>query len=156
MVENLGPGTPAHQTMAAGVINYLKAKAGIVNESGNFSQAGYNKALAGVQPKLLDIVGPEAKHQLEALGNVARYTQAQPRGSFVNNSNTLVGGMAELAKRGLEGTVNRVAGLGSGMLPVGTMIRESAQRRAAAKETMKSLQTGAGLSLKEISGAGRK
>ena len=31
--------------MAAGTVNWLKDKAGIVDETGNFSQAGYNKAL---------------------------------------------------------------------------------------------------------------
>jgi len=45
MVENLGRDSPAHQHMAAGTVNWLKDKAGIVDETGNFSQAGYNKAL---------------------------------------------------------------------------------------------------------------
>ncbi len=148
MVEHLGPGSVAHQTMSAGVINYLKARAGIVNEAGNFSQSGYNKALQELKPKLLTIVGPEAAKQIETLGNVARYTQAQPRGSFVNNSNTLTGALGEHAKSLAEGTANKVLGLG--IVPIGSMVRESAAKRAAAKDVLNSLQTGAGISLKDI------
>ncbi len=148
MVEHLGKDSVAHQTMAAGVINYLKSRAGIVNEAGIFSQAGYNKALQELKPKLLTIVGHEAAKQIETLGNVARYTQAQPRGSFVNNSNTLVGSMAEGAKNIAEGTANRVLGLG--VVPVGSLVREAAAKRATTKEVMNSLQTGAGISLKDV------
>ena len=39
---------------------------------------------------------------MQALGNVAKYTQTQPRGSFVNNSNTLTASLANKAASGLE------------------------------------------------------
>jgi hypothetical protein len=146
MVQNLGKDSPAHQHMAAGTVNWLKDKAGIIDETGNFSQAGYNKALKKLDDvkNLQEIFNPEAASQLKTLGNVARYTQAQPRGAFVNNSNTLVGAMAEkaagLTKAGVEKGLN-VAVPG---LQLGTTVMEMRARRAAEAETRKSLETGAG------------
>jgi len=146
MVQNLGKDSPAHQHMAAGTVNWLKDKAGIIDETGNFSQAGYNKALKKLDDvkNLQEIFNPEAASQLKTLGNVARYTQAQPRGAFVNNSNTLVGAMAEkaagLTKAGVEKGLN-VAVPG---LQLGTTVMEMRARRAAEAETRKALETGAG------------
>lgn len=84
----------ALQTMKAGVVNYLKSAAGIVNDNGNFSQAGYNKALEALKPKLSVLFNEDEGKVLQSVGNVARYTQLQPRGSFVNNSNTDVAAVA--------------------------------------------------------------
>jgi hypothetical protein len=146
MVQHLGKDSPAHQHMAAGTVNWLKDKAGIIDETGNFSQAGYNKALKKLDDvkNLQEIFNPEAASQLKTLGNVARYTQAQPRGAFVNNSNTLVGALAEkaagLTKAGIEKGLN-VAVPG---LQLGTSVMEMRARRAAEAETRKSLETGAG------------
>lgn len=84
----------ALQTIKAGVVNYLKKSAGIVNDNGNFSQSGYNKALESVRPKLGVIFNPDEVKMLDTVGNVARYTQLQPRGSYVNNSNTDVAAVA--------------------------------------------------------------
>lgn len=145
MAQHLGVGSPAHQTMSAGAINYLKQKAGIVNEAGNFSQAGYNKALQELKAKLVDIVGGKAAKQLETVGNVARYTQEQPRGSFVNNSNTFVAQAAEKAKDVAEVVANKFTG-GVG----GTVVRSAVAKKMAEKDAMKSLQTGAGIDLRDI------
>jgi hypothetical protein len=82
------------------------------------------------------------------LGNVGAYTQAHPRGSYINTSNTFVAGAKELAKSGLEKGANTV--LGAGIVPVGTMVRESAQKRALKKETAQALKTGAGTKLSDI------
>jgi hypothetical protein len=78
------------------------------------------------------------------LGNVARYTQAQPRGGFQNNSNTLVGALAErasgLTKAGIENSLNiAVPGL-----QLGTSVMEMRARRASQAETQKALEPGAG------------
>jgi hypothetical protein len=146
MVNNLGRNSEAHQHMAAGTINWLKDKAGIVDEAGNFSQAGYNKALKRLDDvkNVQEIFNPETASQLKTLGNVARYTQAQPRGAFVNNSNTLVGALAEkasgLAQAGVEKGLN-VAVPG---LQLGTSVMEMRARRAAEAETRKALELGAG------------
>jgi hypothetical protein len=145
MVQNLGKDSPAHQHMAAGTVNWLKDKAGIVDETGNFTQAGYNKALKKLDDvkNLQEIFNPEAASQLKTLGNVARYTQAQPRGAFVNNSNTLVGAMADKAAYLMEHGANIVGG-GKFGIPVGSIVRGKVQEFKAGKETEKALETGAG------------
>lgn len=150
MIQILGQDSAARETMAAGMVNWLKSKAGVVNENGNFSQAGFNKALAQVDPKLLAIVGPEVEKQLKTLGNVARYTQVRPKGSYVNESNTFTAALGEKAKAGAE----QVANLGSvkaGIpLPLGSMVREQLAKRSEAKKLKQSLQHGAGVQLKDI------
>jgi hypothetical protein len=148
MVQHLGVDSVARQTMAAGIVNWLKSKAGIVNENGNFSQAGFNKALENIDPKILNIVGSEVNQQLKALGNTARLTQARPKGSYVNESNTFVNQAANLAKGGMEKSANVF--LGGGIVPVGTLVREAAQKRAISKATKESLKPGAGTNLKDI------
>jgi hypothetical protein len=146
MVNNLGRNSEAHQHMAAGTINWLKDKAGIVDETGNFSQAGYNKALKRLDDvkNVQEIFNPETASQLKTLGNVARYTQAQPRGAFVNNSNTLVGSLAQkasgLAQAGVEKGLNAAVPF----MQLGTSVMEMRARRAAEAETRKSLELGAG------------
>jgi len=146
MVQNLGKDSPAHQHMAAGTVNWLKDKAGIVDETGNFSQAGYNKALKKLDDvkNLQEIFNPEAASQLKTLGNVARYTQAQPRGAFVNNSNTLVGSLAEKAANLTAAGVEKGLNVAVPGLQLGTTVMEMRARRAAEAETRKALETGAG------------
>lgn len=147
LVDQLGKGSEGHQAVSAAVVNWLKSKAGVIDNNGNFSQAGYNKALQQLDPKLLELVDGQTAEQLKALGNVARYTQAQPRGSYVNQSNTFVAGAKELAKGGLEKAAN-VAGFG--VIPVGTMTREALAKRAAEKQTKESLKPGAGTKLSDL------
>jgi hypothetical protein len=148
LTEQLGKGSEGHQAVSAAVVNWLKNKAGVIDNNGNFSQAGYNKALQQLDPRLLELVDGETAQQLRALGNVARYTQAQPRGSYVNQSNTFVAGAKELAKGGLEKAGN-VVGFG-GVIPLGTMTREALANRAAAKQTQESLKPGAGTKLSDL------
>jgi hypothetical protein len=147
LTAQLGKGSEGHQAVSAAVVNWLKNKAGVMDNNGNFSQAGYNRALQQLDPKLLELVDGETAQQLRALGNVARYTQAQPRGSYVNQSNTFVAGAKEMAKGGLEKAGN-VAGFG--VLPLGTMTREALASRAAAKQTQESLKPGAGTKLSDL------
>lgn len=141
---NIAHDPVAQQALAAGAVDYLKRAAGVVDEVGNFSQAGYNRALENIRPKLNVLFSPEQAKQIETLGRVARYTQAQPRGSFVNNSNTAVTMMVEGAKTALEKAAN------VGGVPIGSMIRRTAANRAADKSVKESLQTGAGVRLKDI------
>jgi len=151
MVETLGRESPAHQHMKAGTINWLSDKAGIVDGKGNFSQANYNKAL-----KKLDdvnnfgaIFDPDSQLQLKTLGNVAGYTQFQPRGSFVNNSNTLVGYLANKAAGGLEQTGN-IMGLKTFGYPIGSEARRVIRSARERREAEKALKPGAGSTLDEI------
>lgn len=141
MRANLADNPTAQQTMGVAVLDYLRRAAGIDDQgNGNFAQARFNNALQALSPKIRFMVDPKTADQLETLGNVARYTQAQPRGSFVNNSNTFVAQAAAHAANALEGAVNLKAGL-----PVGTMIRKAVANRAQARATQEALKPGAGL-----------
>jgi hypothetical protein len=151
MVETLGRDSVAHQHMKAGTINWLSDKAGIIEGKGNFSQANYNKAV-----KKLDdvknfeaIFDPESQLQLRTLGNVAAYTQFQPRGSFINNSNTLVGYLANKAAGGLEQAGN-ILGLKTFGYPIGSEARRVIRSARERREAQEALRPGAGSTLDEI------
>lgn len=147
MVKHLGTDSQAREVMAAGIVNWLKSKAGIsADGNGTFSQKGFNQALENIDPKILNIVGPEVNKQLKALGNTARNIQERPVGSYVNESNTLVGAMAEKAKTGAEIGINWMAG----GYPLGTMARGAAHNIKEAKKVKESLKPGAGIKLKDI------
>lgn len=144
MQSFLGDNETARQTMAVAALDHLRDSAGVgPGGSGNFSQAGFNKHLAALEPRLASLVDPKTVEDLSTLGSVARYTQNQPRGSYVNNSNTLVGSLAEHGKSLAEGVANKTLGLG--VIPVGTLVRQAAQKRAASAAAAKSLAPGAGL-----------
>jgi len=157
MVDTLGRDSVAHQHMRAGTINWLSDKAGIVEGRGNFSQANFNKGL-----KKLDdvknfeaIFDPDSQLQLRTLGNVAAYTQFQPRGSFVNNSNTLVGYLANKAAGGLEQAGN-VMGLKTFGYPIGSEARRVIRTARERREAEAALKPGAGSTLQDISRQGRR
>jgi hypothetical protein len=156
MVDTLGRDSVGHQHMKAGTINWLSDKAGIVDGKGNFSQANYNKAL-----KKLDdvnnfgvIFDPQSQLQLRTLGNVAAYTQFQPRGAFVNNSNTLVGYLANKAAGGLEQTGN-IMGLKTFGYPIGSEARRVIRSARERREAEKALKPGAGSTLEDVSKKGQ-
>lgn len=134
MRENLSHDPTAVQTMGVAALDHLRNAAGISDKwEGNFTQAGFNKAAQALNPKLQSLVAPKTAEQIDTLGNVARYTQFQPRGSFVNNSNTLVGALAEHGATAAENLLNAKTGIG------GTVVRKIIQKRAenkVAKETM--------------------
>lgn len=145
--SNLAHDPLASQAISSGTINYLKDRAGITSkDTGNFSQSNYNKQLEIIRPKLNSLVSPETANQLDSLGNVARITQQQPRGSYVNNSNTLVGALKEGAASAAEGGANSAFG----GVRVGTMAREFLGRRSEHKKVRESLKVGAGIRLSDI------
>jgi hypothetical protein len=138
MRQNLD--TLGHQHMAAGAMDYLSQRAGILNGTGNFSQAGLNSALYrnGLSSKLNSIFDPQTAQHVESLANTARYTQQQPRGSYVNNSNSFVAAAAH----GLAETAAVAMGLPPGAVTFG---REVLARRAAAQAAKKAMAPGAGI-----------
>jgi hypothetical protein len=148
MRETLSADPYAGETIAAGALNYVKSKSGVnlYTNEGNFSQAGYNRALSEVTPKLDLLVGPKTAEQAQTLGNVARYTQAQPRGSFVNNSNTFVAAAGEHLANAAEGAAN-VAAYG---VPVGTVVRKKMAERAQRKSFEKATAPAAGIRMKDL------
>ena len=142
MRSNLADSPAASQTLGVAVLDHLRDAAGISpNLMGNFSSARYNRALTALDPKLRLIVDPDTADQLEKLGNVARYTMAQPRGAFVNNSNTLVASLGKYGASALEGAAN-VAAKG---IPVGTWGRRAIQNVSAGRMVRQALAPGAGL-----------
>lgn len=143
MMQNLSNDPVNQELVASALMDHIRQQAGVDlrTGSGNISQAGLNKAIQNLGDKTRIVLGPEASQTVEKLGNVARYTQEQPRGSFVNNSNTFVASAANAAKSAVEGAAN-FAGHG---IPVGTWTREALARRANAKEVARSLEPGAGL-----------
>lgn len=146
MKTNLAHDPVAQQTMSAGAMQRLKESAGILDNQGNFSQAGYNKALESLRPKLGILFSPEDRTAVENLGSVARYVKGQPTGSFVNTSNTAVTLMGEAAKQGVAGAANVAAG----GVPIGTWARKGLGYVAEQRELARSLKPGAGITLKEI------
>lgn len=157
MVDTLGRDSVGHQHIKAGTINWLSDKAGIVDGKGNFSQANYNKALKSLDDvrNYGEIFDPETQLQLKTLGNVANYTQFQPRGSYVNNSNTLVGYLANKAAGGAEALGN-VAGLKFvGGYPIGSEARKFIRSRKEKAAVEKSLEPGAGSTLEDVKNKGK-
>ena len=91
-------GRQALETTKNAIVDHLKRQAlgGAADEVGNFSQSAYNKALREIgDRKLALFFSPSEIQQLKSVGRVSSYTQFQPRGSAVNNSNSgaLVGGL---------------------------------------------------------------
>jgi len=144
MRENLQHDPVAIQTVGVATLDHLRRAAGINDMGdGNFSQAGFNRALQAQSPKMGSLIDPKTSDQLETLGNVARYTQNQPRGSYVNNSNTAVALFGQHAAHLLEKGANSLTG---GVIPVGTMVRKGLENRQIQKRTNQALAPGAGLS----------
>lgn len=142
MRQNLGQNERAAQTMGVAALDHLRQQAGIDQlGNGNFSQANFNKHWQAMRPKASSLLPPEQINQLDALGNVARYTQFQPRGSFVNNSNTLVGALASHGANALEGMANVKAG----GIPVGSIVRKAIGKRAEEAAVKRALDPASGL-----------
>lgn len=145
MAENLKDNDTARQTMSVATVDHLRDAAGVNPDgTGAFGQARYNKALRSLDPKLRSLVSPNHAETLEQLGNVARYTQEQPPGNFINNSKTFVAAAAEGAKGLAEHAVNaKTLGIG------GTAVRNFAQKRAAKAAQRRITAPGAGLDVLE-------
>ena len=142
MKANLSHDDRASQTMGVAALDHLRDQAKIDSMgNGNFASASFNKHLEAMRPKLQSIVPPEQANQLDTLGKVSRYTTAQPKGSFVNNSNTLVGALAGHGANVLEG----VANVKAGGIPVGSMVRGAFGKRAEANAVKRALDPSSGL-----------
>lgn len=111
------------------IMAHLKDKAlsGAADEVGKFSQSAFNKALNQIgDRKLAVFFSPEELTQLRTIGRVASYTQTQPVGSAVNNSNS----GALLLGRGLD-LLNKMPIVGPLAGPALGNINVSIQQRAA-------------------------
>jgi hypothetical protein len=144
----------ALQTIKVATLGHLQKAAGIdPNYNGNFTQAGFNKALQQLEPKILALLDPKTAETIRNLGDVARYTQFQPKGSFVNNSNTFVSAAAERAADALEGIID----FKSGGIPIASTIRKQLNENNMRKAAEASFAPGSGLTkLKDLPGAKKK
>lgn len=142
MRQNLADNDKALQTMGVGALDYLKKSARLDDEyRGNFAAQSYNKALREqLGPKLPSLFTPKQAEDLANIGDVARYETAQPKGSFVNNSNTATSLLAEHGKGIAEQLVNaKTLGIG------GTLGRKFLSRRAERSLAKEHLSPGAGI-----------
>lgn len=139
----------AMETVHAAPFNYLKQKAGIdpYRNEGNFSQHGYNRALAELMPKLDLLAGEELAEQAQRLGRVAYDVKGEPAGSFPNRSNTLIAATAEAAKGLAERGANTL--IGQNIVPVGSWAREKLSARTAKRESRERMRPAAGALAKE-------
>ena len=115
MRSNLADNDRASQTMGVAALDHLRDQAKVDSMgNGNFAAATFNKHLDAMRPKLQYLIPPEQAQALDTLGKVARYTTAQPKGSFVNTSNTLTGALAAHGANVLENAI-----------PYGNVIRKA-------------------------------
>ncbi|MCA8018068.1 transglycosylase SLT domain-containing protein [Burkholderia metallica] len=147
MMQNLSNDPVNRELMASALMDHIRAQAGVDlrTGTGNISQAGLNKAIQNLGEKTRIVLGPQASETIDKLGNVARYTQQQPRASYVNNSNTAVALTAHasnLAKSAVERGVNALVPGAQ----IGSWARESMANRANAREVARSLEPAAGVS----------
>lgn len=144
MLETLASDELAMETVRAAPFNYLKQKAGIdpYRNEGNFSQHGYNRALAELTPKLDLLAGEELAEQAQRLGRVAHTVKGEPAGSFPNRSNTFIAATAEAAKGLAERSANTL--VGGNIVPVGSWAREKLDARATSKESRERMRPAAG------------
>ena len=115
---------------------------------GNFKTGKFTQLINSldVNKKLTTLFGEDAQ-VLKDLAKTGQLIEAQPRGSFVNESNTSVANMAsQYAKGAAEAGVN-VAAKG---LPIGTMGRQFLEKRAARKQVEETLKPGSGVKLSDI------
>ena len=144
MRANLAGDSTALQTMGVAALDHLRRSA--LGTTDNFSQSAFNRQLGAMSPKMNSLFDPETREHLETLGRVANYQQVQPKGAFVNNSNTTVSALAQAAKTGGEVAVN-AAGAKVGVPVLGTWVRGQLDKRAAAKATKEFLDPYGGLKI---------
>lgn len=106
MRQNLAGQPTAIQTMPAATLDYLRGKAKADVDTGQFNAASYNSVVDKLSPKLDFLMDPASAATVQQVGNVARYTTVQPKGSYVNNSNTLVGMGIDVAKNRIGDALN--------------------------------------------------
>jgi hypothetical protein len=141
MKANIGGSTLANETISRASLDYLADMAKADKETGKFLADRYNAGVRQLGPKMGDIFDPKTKQTVEQIGRVSKYTSAQPKGSYVNNSNTFVGAAADATKNVAEGVANNAA-FG---VPIGTFVRKGLQHRAESKAAKRSTAPGAGI-----------
>ncbi len=106
MRQNLAGSPLAQQTIPAATVDYLRGKSKADVETGQFNASTYNGVVDKLGPKFDALMDPASAATLQQVGNIAKYTTVQPKGSYVNNSNTLVGMGLDVAKNRIGDALN--------------------------------------------------
>jgi hypothetical protein len=118
-IELVGRDTPAHHEIIAGLTDYLKQKAGVIDDKGNVSQASLRKELNKIGPNLDLIAGPEVANRLRNIGDVAELSEhvRNRAGGSANVSQSGILTEGEAAKRAAKDVA---LGIGEAALNVKT------------------------------------
>jgi hypothetical protein len=144
MKANLGNDPVASQTIAASTLDHLQQAAKVDGETGKFLADGYGKRVTSLSPKLGDLVGQDAAQQLQQVARVSKYTSAQPRGSYVNNANTLVGRLSEMGKAGVSSFA------ATKTLGASKVVEKGIEAMKAGSAARRATSPGAGISIKDM------
>lgn len=127
MIGTFGRDSVPHQNVMSGTMDWLQRKAlqkGVEGRQ-NFSAANFEGGLQQLRAnKNFEIIfNPETRGQLEILSRAASRHNFQPRGSYINNSNTFNAWMSHQLQR-----MGDIAGLKfMGGVPLGTMVKQRIQ-----------------------------
>lgn len=109
-----------------------KALSNAADETGTFSQSGYNNALKAIGDRKLGMFfQPEEIAQLKAIGRVASYEQVQPAGSAVNNSNS-AGAIGAILERIANSSL-------IGKIPLGSVMRQPVENIVIGQQSGRAL-----------------
>jgi len=144
-LDMLSSNPDAVKQLRAGAMDYMIRES--TDKSGNFNTGKFTGFINNldVNKKLTALFGEDAQ-TLKDLAKTGQLIEARPRGSFVNESNTMVGALGQYAKGATEHGVN-IAAKG---LPIGTIGRKFLEKRSAKKQVEETLKPGAGVQLKDI------
>jgi hypothetical protein len=137
----------ALENLRSGTLDYLLKDS--TDASGNFSAAKFTKHINNldVNKKLFALFG-ENTETIRNLAKTAQRIEARPKGSFVNDSNTLTG-LGAFAKQYAGKALEKIPGVKTVTAPI-TVAKDVLQERAARKQLEESLKPGAGIKLKNI------
>ena len=137
----------ALENLRSGTLDYLLKDS--TDASGNFSAAKFTKHINNldVNKKLFALFG-ENTETIRNLSKTAQRIEARPKGSFVNESNTLTG-LGAFAKEYAGKALEKIPGVKTVTAPI-TVVKDILQERAAKKQLEESLKPGAGIKLKDI------
>jgi hypothetical protein len=144
-LDMLSSNPDAVKQLRAGAMDYMIRES--TDKSGNFNTGKFTGFINNldVNKKLTALFGEDSQ-VLKDLAKTGQLIEARPRGSFVNESNTMVGALGQYAKGATEHGVN-IAAKG---LPIGTIGRKFLEKRSAKKQVEETLKPGAGVQLKDI------
>jgi hypothetical protein len=135
MGQNLASNDVARQTMGVAVMDHLRDAARLnSNYEGNFAADSFNRQVNRFAPSMDTIFRNGEGAHLRALGNYARNSTYQPRGSSFNNSASAITLMGEAARQAGSLAGGAFESVGNGIVPgMGSVIKNVLGTRAANK-----------------------